>query len=261
MPRANRHFLSGHVWHITHRCHEREFLLRFARDRRYWRSRLYEAHKRYGLCVLNYIVTRNHVHLLVRDRGLGEIARSMQLIAGRTGQAYNRRKNRKGAFWEDRYHATAVETGEHLARCLVYIDLNMVRAGAVAHPRDWESSGYREIQAPPDRYQVIDLDALVDALGLDGVEQLRDSHRRWVEDRLVSGTVLRNDSWTRSLAVGSEAFVQRIQQEMGSDARFRTVEHEGAGFCLREPATPYKAVFGAEMGPLRPPETKKYRVS
>jgi hypothetical protein len=21
MPRANRHFLPGHLWHITHRCH------------------------------------------------------------------------------------------------------------------------------------------------------------------------------------------------------------------------------------------------
>ena len=27
MPRANRHFLPGHVWHITHRCHRKEFLL------------------------------------------------------------------------------------------------------------------------------------------------------------------------------------------------------------------------------------------
>jgi hypothetical protein len=24
MPRANRHFLPDHVWHITHRCHQRE---------------------------------------------------------------------------------------------------------------------------------------------------------------------------------------------------------------------------------------------
>ena len=29
MPRANRHFLPGHVWHITHRCHRKEFLLKF----------------------------------------------------------------------------------------------------------------------------------------------------------------------------------------------------------------------------------------
>ena len=33
MPRANRCFLPGHVWHITHRCHKQEFLLKFARDR------------------------------------------------------------------------------------------------------------------------------------------------------------------------------------------------------------------------------------
>lgn len=28
MPRANRHFLPNHIWHITHRCHKREFLFR-----------------------------------------------------------------------------------------------------------------------------------------------------------------------------------------------------------------------------------------
>jgi hypothetical protein len=33
MPRAHRHFLPNHVWHITHRCHQQAFLLKFARDR------------------------------------------------------------------------------------------------------------------------------------------------------------------------------------------------------------------------------------
>ena len=33
----------------------------------------------------------------------------MQLIAGRTAQEYNQRKGRQGAFWDDRYHATAIE--------------------------------------------------------------------------------------------------------------------------------------------------------
>lgn len=47
---------------------------------------LYEARKRYGLCVLNYQVTSNHVHLVVRDCGKGEIERAMQLIEGQTGQ-------------------------------------------------------------------------------------------------------------------------------------------------------------------------------
>ena len=34
MPRANRYFLPGHIWHITHRCHKKEFLLKFTGDRK-----------------------------------------------------------------------------------------------------------------------------------------------------------------------------------------------------------------------------------
>jgi len=74
---------------------------------------LYQARKRYGLAILNYMVTSNHIHLLVVDTGKKDvISKSMQLVAGRTGQEYNQRKNRRGAYWEDRYHATAVESGE-----------------------------------------------------------------------------------------------------------------------------------------------------
>jgi hypothetical protein len=66
----------------------------------------------------------------------------MQLIAGRTAQEYNQRKSRQGAFREDRYHATAIEADEHLHRCLVYIDLNRVRAGAVNYLEKWKESGF-----------------------------------------------------------------------------------------------------------------------
>ena len=37
----------------------------------------------------------------------------MQLIAGRSGQEYNQRKGRHGAFWEDHYHATSIDADEH----------------------------------------------------------------------------------------------------------------------------------------------------
>ena len=136
MPRAIRYVLPGHVWHITHRCRRNAFLLRFARDRHRYLHWVFEAKTRYGLVVLNYAVTSNHIHLLVKDTGGGVIAQSMQLIAGRTAQEFNERKGHQGAFWEDRYHATAIEVDEHLARCVVYIDPNMVRAGVVKHPSE-----------------------------------------------------------------------------------------------------------------------------
>ncbi len=94
MARAKRHYIAGHIWHITHRCHKREFLLKFSKDRCRYLQWLWEAKKRYGLVILNYMVTSNHVHLLVADDGdRMSIPRSIQLVAGRTGQEYNQRKD------------------------------------------------------------------------------------------------------------------------------------------------------------------------
>jgi len=252
VPRANRHHLAGYVWHITQRCHRKQLLLKFARDRRAWMRWLYEARKRHGLCVLDYTVTSNHVHLLVRDGARGEIARSLQLVAGRTGQGYNERKGRRGAFWEDRYHATAIETGEHLARCLVYIDLNMVRAGVVKHPAEWEAGGYHEIQGPSPRYRIVDRAALADALGLEHVSRLAVVHAAWVEAALRAGEQHRQPEWTESLAVGRREFVERIGNELGERARYRRVEGIGEEVhVLREVSPPYSRHFGHEMELLR----------
>ena len=85
MPEAHRYYLPNHVWHITQRCHKKELPLKFEPDRRRWRYWWFEARKPYGLWVLIYIVTSNHIHLWVRDRGEREITRSVQLIAGRSG--------------------------------------------------------------------------------------------------------------------------------------------------------------------------------
>jgi putative transposase len=193
MPRANRHFLVGHIRHITHRCHQKQFLLKFPRDRRRYLHWLFEAKKRFGLSVLNYMITSNHVHLLVKDTGGDVIAKSMQLIAGRTAQEYNQRKSRHGSFWEDRYHATVIQADAHLHRCLVYIDLNMVRAGVVKHPGEWKHSGYGQIQNPPNRYTLIDLRELTALCGFAHPAAFQTAHHEWIEQALGNGGAPRDD--------------------------------------------------------------------
>ncbi len=253
MPRANRYYLPGHVWHITHRCHKREFLLKFQRDREAWRYWLYQARRRYGLCIFNFIVTSNHIHLLVQDRGRDEIPASMRLIAGRTAQAYNLRKGRKGAFWEDRYHATAVETGEHLSRCLAYIDLNMVRAGIVEHPSQWPVSGFQEIQTPRRRYRIVDREALTSALSLGGVEVLSGYHAARVNEAMSHKQSERDPRWSEALAVGSDSFVQRVHVQFGLRALDRSVHlnlEDGIAH-IAESAAPYADDFEGKMPGLK----------
>lgn len=242
MARAKRHYLPGHVWHITHRCHKKEFLLKLVKDRQRWLYWLYEAKKRYGLRILNYMVTSNHVHLLVlngveRDT----IPRSIQLIAGRTGQEYNQRKNRNGAFWEDRYHATAVQTNEHLIKCITYIDLNMVRASVAKHPRQWIHSGYNEIQRPRQRYGIIDFQSLMALLQVENIVDLKEAHREWIEVALKKSKVVRESKWTQSIAVGDKPFLKQIKECLGIRAKGRKIHGSEDAYQLREGQTNYGA--------------------
>jgi len=233
--------MPGQIWHITHRCHKREFLLKFTRDRRRWIELLLEATRRYGLVVLNYMVTSNHIHLLVYDgSGREVIPRSIQLVAGRSGQDYNDRKRRRGAFWQDRYHATAVEHGEHLLRCIVYLDLNMVRAGIVNHPSAWPFSGYHEIQKPRGKCALVAYDKLQELAGFSAYDGLRAAHREWLEASLRDGGCVREEKWTESIAVGSEEFAKRIKEGLGVRAKGREIFANGDGFHLREREPGYR---------------------
>lgn len=257
MPRANRVFVPGHVWHLTQRCHGKAFLLRAREDRRRWLWWLFEARRRYDLCVLDYIVTCNHVHLLVRDRGHDEIASSMQLVAGRTAQAYNDRKRRVGAFWQDRYHATAVESDAHLLQCITYIDLNMVRAGVVSHPSQWRESGFAEIQRAPARYRIIDTDALCRLTNCSTPGALRARLANRVSAALGSREMERQAAWTESLAVGNEPFLQSLRQSLGPRAAAREVADSAGISCLRERAAIYRLQAGAT--PARRPSGRTAR--
>ena len=57
---------------------------------------------------------------------------------------FNKKHNRKGYFWADRFKSVIVEKGETLINCAAYIDLNPIRAGIVEKPEDyrWSSIGY-----------------------------------------------------------------------------------------------------------------------
>jgi putative transposase len=60
-------------------------LLKFSKDRQRWLQWLLEAKKRYGLSILNYTATSNHIHLLVADdKGRDVIPESVKLIVKRS---------------------------------------------------------------------------------------------------------------------------------------------------------------------------------
>lgn len=259
MPRAYRHFIPGHIWHITHRCHQSQFLLKYAQDRERYLHWLFEARKRFGLCVLNYMVTRNHVHLLIKDTGGDAIASSLQLVAGRTGQEYNKRKERRGAFWEERYHATAIDSDQHLLRCITYIDLNMVRAGETPDADGWAHCGFHEIQGMRQRYAILDFETLVSLCGFTEAEDFRKAHRQWAADALLREHMERDRNWSDMIAVGSESFVSDVRKKLGLRPGRLAMDNDRDTHLLREEQQAYEVVTAHRGSTKKPDNTRPWR--
>ena len=224
------------------------------------------AKKAFELCVLNFAITSNHIHLLIldcgHDAGLA-IPRSLHLAAARVAQEFNIRKNRRGAFWEDRYHATAVETGEHFTQCLTYIDLNMVRARVVDHPGQWPFGGYHELMQPRKRIrnQLVDWRALAGLLNIRSLEQLREARESWVRTALQAGPAAftREPKWTESVAIGSKGYVDEIIGKLEVRAKGKAEDREGRGeedgtglLSVGERKEAYLRVFGVKNEELSP---------
>jgi REP-associated tyrosine transposase len=138
---------------------------------------------------------------------------------------------------------------------VVYIDINMVRAGAVNHAGQWNENGFCEIQKPAKRYAIIDLRALSELCGFEDIEGFQTAHRQWIEEALARELSLRDARWSEAIAVGSLAFVKKIKGELGSKAMHREVEQFEETHVLREVSEVYGFKSASENESLSPENT------
>lgn len=235
MPRKKRSYERGGCYHITHRCHGRKYLFRFAKYRDFYVQRLFQGVQRYGMDVLDYIVTSNHVHLLVYVNEGTEISETMRYVHGRMGQWHNGQRGQSGAFWGDRYHATRIQSGKHLCRCLVYIDLNMVRAGAVEHPFQWKQSAWSELTGVRRRYRIINTEQLIKCLWMKDEAAFREWHRRAIGQQLQCDRLEREKYWSTAVAVGDREWLSGYVAKRKLK-RHRIIEADNA--CYLQGASP-----------------------
>lgn len=92
--------------------------------------------------------------LSIYRRKLSGLANYMKEIKQAFSWYYNKRRGRRGTLWGERFKSVIVENGETLINCLVYIDLNPIRAGLVERPEDyrWNSIGYHIQTNNKDRF-------------------------------------------------------------------------------------------------------------
>ena len=96
-----------------------------------------------------------------------------------------------------------------------YVDMNMVRAGVVGHPADWDWCGYREVAALRERYRILEFERLVDKMEARDIAEVREAYCGLIERRAEAEHFVRESRWTEPVAVGSESFVREVAGRLG----------------------------------------------
>ncbi len=210
----SRYFQKSRTYHVTHRCHNRDFLLKTGIDRDEYIRLMWEAHRKWNLSILSYMITSNHVHLLLSSPMHEELSSFMAHVSGGIANYHNRRKGRCGSFWEGRYRSTLIQDGTHLSRCILYIALNMVRTGVVKHPAEWDWSSHLELAGKKIRYRLIDMDKLLDKVEASSSEDFASWYEKTIEQKCQQVAILKREPWwSQSSFVGSTDFVSSLVEK------------------------------------------------
>ena len=210
MARLARLTLPGYLHHIIQRGNNRQPIFVDSEDYGFMLSLLADNAQKYQVDIHAYVLMSNHFHLLATPQATDGLPQMMQAVGRRYVQYFNRRHLRSGTLWEGRYRSTVLQAAQYLLPCMVYMDLNPVRAGLVAAPADYAWSSHAHgTGARADR--VLRPHALYWALGNTPFA------REAAYAALVQAGIGARDQWALTSstlsgwALGSEDFVKDLQ--------------------------------------------------
>lgn len=143
MARQPRLTVAGYPHHVIQRGNDRQAIVRDDADREKLWALLVEQAAIFKVAIHAYVVMDNHLHLLATPQTDEGLPKLMQAVGRSYVRYFNLRHQRTGTLWEGRYRSNLIESERYLLACMVYIDLNPVRAGMVAQPADYKWSSHR----------------------------------------------------------------------------------------------------------------------
>ena len=192
---------------------------------------------------------------------LFDLSEYMRNVQSAFGSWYNRTYERRGRFWGDRFKSVVLGDRGAVVDCMLYVDLNGVRAGLVERPEEWEGSSIYLREAGRDGW-LLPLEAVIPGgeekvllreyrqrLYYRGSVPTREGQasipQRVLDEEVSRGFVVRGmyrkrlGYWVSGVAVGGEGFIREQLARMREEGRYLRRRHPipqlgGVHLSLRE---------------------------
>ena len=130
--------------HVIQRGHNGQPIFLRPADYQWMLDLLQEYARKFDVAVHAYALLPNHFHLLLTPQTSTGLPQMLQAMGRRYVRYFNDSQGRTGTLWDGRYRSTVLQPDLFLLPCMVYMDLNPVRANLVASAADyaWSSHGH-----------------------------------------------------------------------------------------------------------------------
>lgn len=144
MSRQARQLSSSGFYHVVFRGINHQHIFENEMDYGYILKALQNLKTDLAFEVHAYCLMSNHVHLLLREKKLGDISLIMKRLLTKYAMYFNRKYQRSGALIASRYKSVPVEVDEYFIPLQCYIHQNPLKAGLVKQLEEYPFSSYRE---------------------------------------------------------------------------------------------------------------------
>lgn len=142
MPRISRQISSTKVYHIILRGIDKQDI--FLKEKDYYKflEIIKETKERFEYDIYSYCLMNNHIHIVIYDKN-DNLSKIMQSIEISYSIYFNKKYNRVGHLFQNRYLSKKVEEKEYFKMVCRYIHQNPQKAG-IEKTENYKWSSYKE---------------------------------------------------------------------------------------------------------------------
>ena len=160
MPRLPRSYIETSYFHVMTQGINKTYIFSKEDDIKFYIREIYKLAEECKIKIISYCIMNNHAHMLLETTRIKNLSSYMQRLNARYAKYYNKKYNRVGYVFRDRYKAEGIYSQRHLYSCIKYIYYNPVKAGICKKVSEYPYSNFKEEIKDDliDNYEFIDTD-------------------------------------------------------------------------------------------------------
>ena len=141
MPRRPRNYMKSSFFHIVVKGIEKRYIFDNDKDKKKY-IRLMEKNND-EIENIAYCIMSNHAHMLIKVDDVKLMEKWMHKVNSNYAKYYNKKYEKVGYVFNNRYYSQEILNEKHLFRCIKYIHDNPVKAGMCDRPENYYYSTYK----------------------------------------------------------------------------------------------------------------------